>query len=419
MAKEERSSRRVGGKMETIYPGIHTHMALGNDISIETDLGVVQIDTGLSPGMARNILEQLRKITDAPIHTIIYSHGHNGHNTGAATFLEAAKERGEPRPQIVAHERLPVRYHRYQETFELQNMMAAIQFRIPPGVRAIADVFTYPDVTFSDILRLHMGNRIVEVLYAPSETDDSIAVWLPEERVLYAGPAFINACPNPGTPFRTQRDPVRWADTLDHFIALEPDFLIPPNGPAIEGGEKIRHVFSATAEALRYLRREVVNRMNQGMTEIEILHDITYPAELFDLPWMSPTYGCPDYIVRDIYRSENGWWDRNPTNLHPSHPDQAGRAILEAIGDRSRVLQQARALRDAGEVQLALHVIDLLALAPGGEREVIEARKLKADLLKMRAKDVPSFVSINLYLSAADRLEEKALSASVDRGKRP
>jgi hypothetical protein len=76
-------------------------------------------------------------------------------------------------------------------------------------------------------------------------------------------------------------------------------------------------------------------------------------------------------------------------------------------------------LRDAGEVQLALHVIDLLALAPGGEREVVEARKLKADLLKMRAKDVPSFVSINLYLSAADRLEENAFSASADRGKKP
>ena len=33
--------------------------------------------------------------------------------------------------------------------------------------------------------------------------------------------------------------------------------------------------------------------------------------------------GDPSYIVRDIYRSENGWWDRNPTSLHPAAPDAA------------------------------------------------------------------------------------------------
>ena len=73
-----------------------------------------------------------------------------------------------------------------------------------------------------------------------------------------------------------------------------------------------------TAEALRWLRVEVVERMNRGMSEAEILADMSYPPELFDHPWMAPTYGCADYIVRDLYREENGWWDRNPTTLHPA-----------------------------------------------------------------------------------------------------
>lgn len=404
---DSKNTGRPQTRMETVFPGIHTHMALGNDISIETDRGVVQIDTGLSPQMAKNILRQLRERTQAPVDTIIYSHGHNGHNTGATTFLEAAEERGEPRPRIVAHERLPARWRRYQETFALQNMMAAVQFRVPPGYPAIADVFLYPDITFKDIIRLDMGNRLIEVLSAPSETDDSIAVWLPEERVLYAGPAFINACPNPGTPYRTFRDPVRWAETLDRFISLRPAFLIPPNGPPIEGEDEICRLFSTTAQALRYIRQEVVKRMNDGLTDVEILHDITYPPELFDLPWMNPAYGCPDYIVREVYRSENGWWDRNPTSLHPAHPNEVSAAVLEAITDRAAVLDKAQALRDAGQVQLALHVIDLLALVSSDDEDVIKARRLKAELLQERAKDVPSFVSTNLFLSNADRLKEQ------------
>jgi uncharacterized sulfatase len=57
------------------------------------------------------------------------------------------------------------------------------------------------------------------------------------------------------------------------------------------------------------------------MNESEILADLDYPAHLFDVPWMTPNYGSPDYIVRDLIREESGWWDRNPTTLHPEAPD--------------------------------------------------------------------------------------------------
>lgn len=393
--------------MKTICPGIHVNMALGNDISIDTDMGVLQLDTGLNSRMATSLLTQLRERTKSPIHTILYTHGHNGHNSGVTAFLEWAESHDEPRPTIIAQERLVVRWRRYQETFELQNMMAAQQFRVPPGYPAIANVYVYPDITFKDSITLNMGNRIIEVLSAPSETDDAIALWIAKEKILYAGPAFINACPNPGTPYRSPRDPARWADTLDRLAALGPEFLIPPNGDPLEGGEKIKHIFSTTSQALRYIKDETVKRMNQGMTDVEILHDITYPPELFELPWMYPGYGCPDYIVRDVYRAENGWWDRNPTSLHPAHPKDATAEILAAISDKQQVLAHAKALQAEGKTQLALHVIDLMALAQENSPDVLEAKKLKAELLKQRSEDTPSMVSTNLYLSKADRLAEE------------
>jgi alkyl sulfatase BDS1-like metallo-beta-lactamase superfamily hydrolase len=136
------------------------------------------------------------------------------------------------------------------------------------------------------------------------------------------------------------------------------------------------------------------------MGAVEILHDLDYPDELFDVPWMRPIYGSADYIVRDIFRGETGWWDRNPTHLHPAHPDQAGSAVLSALENPGAVLHRARELAEQGETQLALHVIDLLALAPEQNREVSEARELKAELCMKLAEEASSFVSQSLYVSS-------------------
>jgi uncharacterized sulfatase len=145
--------------------------------------------------------------------------------------------------------------------------------------------------------------------------------------------------------------------------------------------------------------------MNRGMGEIDIVHDLAPPPELFDQPWMRERYGAVSYIVRDLWREENGWWDRNPTTLHPARPDDAASAALSAIADRGAVLARARELAEAGETQLALHVVDLLALAPGDAPDLQEARALKAELCRKRAGEIAPYVSKALYQTSAARLE--------------
>ncbi|MCP4761023.1 MAG: alkyl sulfatase, partial [archaeon] len=105
-------------------------------------------------------------------------------------------------------------------------------------------------------------------------------------------------------------------------------------------------------------------------------------------------------------RSENGWWDRNTTNLHPEKPDLAARAIFFFFCDPKSVLENTRNLRDSKKIQLALHVVDLLALASGKEEEILEAKKLKSELLRLRSEEVPSIIAQNLYLGKADELDK-------------
>jgi alkyl sulfatase BDS1-like metallo-beta-lactamase superfamily hydrolase len=143
--------------------------------------------------------------------------------------------------------------------------------------------------------------------------------------------------------------------------------------------------------------------MNAGMDIVEILHDIDFPAEWRAHRALKQTYGCFDYIVRDVWRSENGWWDRNPTHLHPARKADAGAAVFSAL-DPDRVLERARALHAAGELQLALHVLDLLADGPANEPAVGEARRLKAQMCEGLAQQQGAYPSRQLYLSAADDL---------------
>ncbi|WP_281016999.1 MULTISPECIES: alkyl sulfatase dimerization domain-containing protein [unclassified Minwuia] len=390
----------------TIAPGIHLIGAMGNSVAVETTNGVVQVDTGGGRRMPGRMIAKLRSVTDLPVHAILYSHGHLGYNFGIPAYQAHAEERGDPPPRLIAHANLVLRYDRYIETAGLQEHLNRMQF--PDGGlgnNISADQFCYPTETFTDSLTIDGGNRQIEVFHAPSETDDAIGFWISEERVLYGGSAVIQSCPNVGTPLRTIRDAIRWAETLEAMIAREPDLLIPEWGQPLEGKEQIADVLGVGARSLRYLRTAVVERMNAGMTDHEIIHDMEYPPEIFEHPAMKPIYGCPEYIVRDIYRAENGWWtSRNPTDLHPGKPDDVAAALLAAISDRETVLKTARSLRDSGQPQLALHVLDLLAQGPVADADVRAAREMKADLLESFGQEHPSVVSRNIYRSGAKRL---------------
>lgn len=394
---------------QVLADGIRVLPGQGNTLAIETDTGVIIVDASghaHAPGM----IAALREHTDSPVHAIVYSHGHHGYNAAVDVWQQHNADRGDPPPRLIGHENVVKRYARYRETAGLQTRMLAIQFNsrahVPLEVLGRGMALHDLTETFADTMTVVAGPRRVELIWAPSEVDDALAVWLPDDEMLFGGAATPGfTIPNIGTPLRTQRLTIRWAETLERLAELGATKLVTEFGPMVEG-DAVNEQLLATAQALRWLRDEVVRRMNDGMDEHEILADMTYPSELFDQPWMRPTYGDPDYIVRDLYREENGWWDRNPTTLHPAPPTDAADAVRSAIADPALVLTRARELATAGDTQLALHVIDLLALGTGDEPEVVEARALKAELCRTRASEVQPFVSKSCYRSSALLLDD-------------
>ncbi len=380
-------------------PGVWVLPSQGNGFAVETPDGVITIDSGPGGRTTDKMIAALRAVTDSPVIAICYSHGHFGYNFGIPQWIAHNAERGDSPPRLIAHRNLPLRHARYRETDRYQSIMNEMQF---PGITALVEpIRVDPTETFDDHLVLCESPRI-ELLWAPSETDDALAMWLPDTRTLFAGASVpADFIPNIGTPQRSLRLTARWAETLERLANLRAETLVIEFGPFITGEDRIAERLTTTANALRWIRREVVDRLNQGMNEREILADLVYPSEVFDFPWLTHAYGSPDYIVRDLVREESGWWDRNPTSLHPAPPADVARATFDAIADPDTVIARAEALAAKGEVQLAMHVIDLVALGPDEEPAVARARTIKADLCRARAKEIEPYPSKGLYKSSA------------------
>ena len=120
-------------------------MPIVNAVLFETDAGLVLVDTGMAPA-GPAILDAIRSVSDKPLHTIIYTHGHVDHAYGTWALLEAGET-----PQIVAHENIMPRFERYvMLPGSLANYMSQKQEQFP---RTLDDL-ALPNTLFEHRLEL-------------------------------------------------------------------------------------------------------------------------------------------------------------------------------------------------------------------------------------------------------------------------
>ena len=134
------------------------------------------VDARATPTAAGEWLERLREITSAPVEYLVLTHYHAVRALGASAF-EAR--------HVVAHE-LTHRWirERGEQDFESEFRRFPRLFRDVDSVPGL----TYPDLVYADRLRLFLGGREVDVCYlGGGHTLGDSVVWLPQERVVFAG----------------------------------------------------------------------------------------------------------------------------------------------------------------------------------------------------------------------------------------
>jgi len=167
------------GRSKEVVPGVYliSDLSFSNCGYIVTDEGVVVVDTQLIPFFANEMIKEIKAITDKPIKYAINTHWHTDHVGGNEAFR--------PQAHIIAHEftrKIIAKRRKEQEEGKVDESLKQLgEFK-----------FTPPDITFSDKMTLHLGNRVIELKFlGGGHTGGDIVVYLPKEKVLFSGDLFI------------------------------------------------------------------------------------------------------------------------------------------------------------------------------------------------------------------------------------
>lgn len=207
---------------------------------VVTSEGVIATDPigYVNPQAPSAYLQEIRKITQAPIKYVIYSHHHYDHIAGGKAF----KDEG---AVFVAHR-------------NAHKRLVALQA---------------PDVVVPDMIvddsgsSIVLGGMRVDLLYAGSNhSDNSLVMLLPKERIIFT----VDWIPIQAVLFRDVPDGYLpdWFAGLDRVLAMEWDRMIPGHpGPGGRLGSK------DDVRMLRDYMTDVSNAAKQLAAERKCLND--------------------------------------------------------------------------------------------------------------------------------------------------
>ena len=277
---------------EELGPGLYGYTAEGDPNSgvVIGDDSVLVVDAQATPIMARDVVARIRAVTDKPIEHVVLSHYHAVRVLGASGYEGA---------EIIASDAtrdLIVERGRQDMDSEIGRFP-----RLFRGKESIPGL-TWPHVTFHGRMTLWLGGREVQIIHVGrSHTAGDTVVWLPEERVLFAGDTVEYGA----TPYCGDAHFADWPGTLDAIRALRPERLVPGRGrslmSAAECEEAIAGTRAFTSDLFAIARRCVAAGRDLHATYREAMAE------------MRPTYGhwvifehCMPFDVARAYDEARG-----------------------------------------------------------------------------------------------------------------
>ena len=374
------STNRVTQQLSELGDGIALIESFSHAVVLDTGEGLVTFDTS-GQRSGPEVVAALRRWSTAPVHTVVYTHGHLDHVGGSRAFAADAAERGRPSPRVLGHERILPRFDRYTATSGYNQVINMRQFGGAARAAAQARAVPFlppetlrPDVTYTDRLVDRVGELELTFHHCLGETDDHTWTWIPKHKMIAAGDQFIWNFPNCGNPQKVQRYPVEWARSLRAMAAVEPELFVPAHGLPIAGRERIARCLETVAATLETLVSQVIDAMNAGASLDEILHSTSVPDETLSIPYLRPLYDEPEFVIRNIWRLYGGWWDGNPARLKPPSDAALGAEIAALAGGVQALLERAQTLSASGDHRLACQLIEFAVFAEPDSRAVHESR---------------------------------------------
>ncbi|MBB4914288.1 MBL fold metallo-hydrolase [Streptosporangium saharense] len=228
-----------------VAKGVHAYLqpdggwCLNNAGVITTPDGAVVVDTAATERRALALRDAVDSVAGGARRLVVNTHFHGDHVFGNAVFGQEAT--------VVSHE--GTRAEIAETGLALTGLWPDVEW---------GDVSVVPpDVTYTDRLTVHAGGRRIELISAgPAHTRHDTVVWLPEERVLFAGDIVMPGC----TPFVMMGTVRGSLATLGLLRELRPEVVVGGHGP-VSGA----HALDETEAYLRWLRRVAADGARRGL----------------------------------------------------------------------------------------------------------------------------------------------------------
>lgn len=233
----------------------------GNTGVIVGRTGVLVVDSCYLPSRARADIALIRRITDRPVRYLVTTHWHFDHNNGAVAYREAY-----PGVTLVA-ERNTARWLELNQQYwkrlstapdsARRASLAALATELARGAgedgaafgdderTRRADVIARrrqelaelesleivaPTRLFDGRIDLDLGGLEVEIVdRGPANSPHDTTVWLPGERILFAGDILVRS----PLPYVGASWPVHWARVLRDIEAMPVASIVPGHGPVL------------------------------------------------------------------------------------------------------------------------------------------------------------------------------------------
>ncbi len=374
---------------QVVAPDVFMCGQFSNSYAISTSAGLLMIDSGIVGAAPKNHAA-VRAWNNAPLHTVVFTHGHIDHVLGLKPFLLAGD-----RPNIIAQENCPKRFHRYHLTRGLNQDINRRQFG--SGSSVFPTNFDFPTTTLRDALTMRIGTTEVRITAAKGETDDHCYTWLPEKGYLFCGDLIIWRSPNAGNPQKVQRYPVEWAEALEAMAALDAMYLFPGHGLVVKGQSGVRQVLTDTAQYLRHIIDQVLPRLNAGEAPDDIAASVTSHRDLATRPYLLELYDHPTFIVRNLIRHWGGWWNGNAAELLPATTASQAVEIVALAGGIATLVVRGRAVLASGDSQMAAHIAEWATRAQPMDRA---AQAFKRDVYEQRLFETDNLMIAGIYRDA-------------------
>jgi glyoxylase-like metal-dependent hydrolase (beta-lactamase superfamily II) len=239
---------------EQLSPHCWAYTAEGDPNSgvIIGDKFIMVSDATATPAMARDLIQQIRKVSDKPIKYVLLTHYHAVRVLGASAYV------AEGATEIIAS----------RGTYELivergaEDMQSEME-RFPRLFRGADSVpgLTWPTLVVGDgkpgrqgSLEIDLGGVKVQIWHpGPGHTRGDTIAWVEEEKVLFSG----DLVEYEAGVYTGDAQLEEWPATLEALRALKAEYIVPGRGEAMKGNADVN-------KALDYTQRWVTTLFQAG-----------------------------------------------------------------------------------------------------------------------------------------------------------